>query len=192
MPLERTAVLALIAVALGAWIALALRRSFERAARARRLARAARGEREAERVLERRGYRVVARQPRALVRYAIDGEPLDVEVRADLIVEKASSLYVAEVKTGERAPSPATPATRRQLLEYGHAFDVQGLLLVDVEADRVARVRLPERARHRPWAWLLFGVLAGAALASSLFAWTQGWIPQTWAQVWAQAWRHLT
>ena len=51
--------------------------------------------------------------------------------------------------------------TRRQLLEYSIAFDVHGVLLVDVEADRVARV---EFARPPvPWrGWCLLGALLHA------------------------------
>ena len=61
--------------------------------------------------------------------------------RADLLVEARSrsgflrgQRFVAEVKTGERAIDPTHPATRRQLMEYLHVFEVDGVLLVDREA----------------------------------------------------------
>jgi hypothetical protein len=47
---------------------------------------------------------------------------------------------VAEVKTGRWAPRLETAATRRQLLEYRFAFDVDGVLLVDADADRVSSI----------------------------------------------------
>jgi hypothetical protein len=47
---------------------------------------------------------------------------------------------VAEVKTGEVAPRLSTAATRRQLLEYRVAFDVDGVLLVCPERGTIQRV----------------------------------------------------
>ena len=37
-----------------------------------------------------------------------------------LLVERRGRRFVAEVKTGERAPDPLARPTRRQLLEYAH------------------------------------------------------------------------
>lgn len=109
----------------------------------RRGARAVRGERDAELLLERLGYLVVERQ--ACVEWAIacDGEDHFVELRADLLVERDGQRYVAEVKTGLSAPLLTNPATRRQLLEYFVAYGVESVLLVDVEADRVREIRFP-------------------------------------------------
>ncbi len=72
----------------------------------------------------------------------IDGEPVEVGVRADLWVGLGERRYVAEVKTGGRAPDPTHPATRRQLLEYRVAFEPDGLLLVDAEEGRIILVEL--------------------------------------------------
>ena len=98
--------------------------------------------------------------------YSSDGAAQTVDVRADLIVTRGGRRFVAEVKTGELAPRLATVATRRQLLEYAHAFDVDGVLLVDPEAGRVAEVTFPMRhaARPlaRPWLVLALGVAVGA------------------------------
>jgi hypothetical protein len=80
--------------------------------------------------------------------------------------------YVAEVKTGAFAPRLETAATRRQLLEYRIAFDVDGVLLVDADAERVRLVEFPlpsgprgQGAGRLGWmgmAWLMAGVAAGA------------------------------
>ncbi len=109
----------------------------------RRGARAGRGERDAELLLERLGYEVVERQ--ACVEWAIacDGEDHFVELRADLLVERGGQRYVAEVKTGISAPLLTNPATRRQRLEYFVAYGVESILLVDVEADVVREIRFP-------------------------------------------------
>lgn len=46
------------------------------------------------------------------------------------------------MKTGKLAPRLDHAATRRQLLEYRVAFGVDGVLLVDAEAERVTVVEL--------------------------------------------------
>lgn len=109
----------------------------------RRAARAGRGEVEAESLLESHGYTVLDRQVRCLWWISVDGEEEEVELRADLLVERNGERFVAEVKTGERAPDPAFPPTRRQLLEYRIAFDPYGVLLVDVEAGDIYEVDFP-------------------------------------------------
>jgi hypothetical protein len=137
-----------LALALGWWWAA---RRWSRASRAR-VRRALDGEQDAESLLAALGYRVRDRQVRALGWMEIDGESVEFEVRADLLVEVAGdgpglprgAVLVAEVKTGARATDPAHPATRRQLLEYQRVFQPDGLLLVDVEAGQVVEVAFPE------------------------------------------------
>ena len=114
----------------------------------RRAARAGAGEVAAEALLESEGYRVLDRQVRCLWWIEVDGEEEEVELRADLLVERDGERFIAEVKTGERAPDPAFPPTRRQLLEYRLAFDPYGVLLVDVEAGEIFEVDFP-RAQVR-------------------------------------------
>ncbi|MDB4930242.1 MAG: hypothetical protein JWM10_2726, partial [Myxococcaceae bacterium] len=113
------------------------------------------------------GYAVTARQAPASYDLAVDGERWAVSLRADLLVERDGRRYVAEVKTGRQAPRLETPATRRQLLEYGMAFDVDGVLLVDVDAGRVRAVEFPAAPQREPAAaagssWLLWIALGGA------------------------------
>jgi hypothetical protein len=112
-----------------------------------RAARAGAGEADAVALLERAGFAIVARQARAWWRPLVDGEPLELELRADYLVERDGELLVAEVKTGEAAPRLDTAATRRQLLEYqvafGVAFGAEGVLLVCPEAGTVQRIRFP-------------------------------------------------
>lgn len=134
-------------------------------ARARR---AAAGERAAVGLLERAGYRIADQQVARTLEYGLDGAPCRVEVRADYLVERGGELFVAEVKTGKEAPKLSHRPTRRQLLEYAHAFGTEGVLLVDAEQGRVHRVRVPGRPREAPsrlerdLALLLAGALLGA------------------------------
>ena len=118
----------------------------------RRIARANRGrqklakraERRAEKLLRRKGYGVVERQPTRRWRMTIAGRPREVSSRADLLVERKGRRFVADVKTGGRAPDPRIPATRRQLMEYLLVFEVDGALLVDMERGRVREVEFPD------------------------------------------------
>lgn len=112
----------------------------------RRAARAGAGEHAAAALLERAGYRIVARQARTWWSPTLDGEPHETELRADYLVEANGSVYVAEVKTGDRAPELSTAATRRQLLEYHVAFGVDGVLLVCPERGAIHRVEFPTSA----------------------------------------------
>jgi hypothetical protein len=107
-----------------------------------RARRAVDGELRAEPMLRRAGYEVLERQARGSWTVYADGEPLEIGLRADLLVERGGRKYVAEVKTGKLAPRLDHAATRRQLLEYRVAFDVDGVLLVDAEAERVTVVEL--------------------------------------------------
>lgn len=109
-------------------------------ARARR---AGAGEQDAEALLEAEGYRIIDRQVRCLWWITVDGDEEEVELRADLLVERDGERFIAEVKTGLHAPDPAFPSTRRQLLEYRLAFDPYEVLLVDVEAGTIYAVEFP-------------------------------------------------
>lgn len=135
----------LVGVALAGWWARVQSRSRNRVAQ--------RGEVEAEHILAEAGFAIVSRQTTARWRMAVDGEEVTVGVRADLIVERRGKRYVAEVKTGERAPEPCLPATRRQLLEYSLVFGGGCVLLVDVPGRAVHAVTFPEfdrRVSERP------------------------------------------
>ncbi len=145
-----------------AWRGFARRRALASAR-----ARGAAGEARAEGLLRRRGFRVLGRQVATSYGVGVDGAHVPVDLRADYLVAHGGRRYVAEVKTGRLAPRIDTPATRRQLLEYRVAFDVDGVLLVDAEADRVHTVEfpLPSGAARRPGGrigWLVAGLAAGA------------------------------
>lgn len=133
----------LLSLALGlGW--LRLRRAegrWSRASRGRNAA-AQRGERAAEQLLEAHGYEIVDRQATIEGRMWVDGAPAAFTVRVDLLVRRAGQDFVAEVKTGDRAPDPLYPPTRRQLLEYAVLLPDHGLLLVDMEEQAVLQVEL--------------------------------------------------
>lgn len=119
-------------------------RGWRGSARARRrMARAIAGEDAAVALLARAGYRVIARQARLRWAPLVDGEPHEIELCADYLVEADGERLVAEVKTGTAAPQLATAATRRQLLEYLIAYAADGVLLVCPEQRAIHRVDFP-------------------------------------------------
>jgi hypothetical protein len=135
-----------------------------RLARARKRGRA--GEQAALALVERSGFVIDALQPARQWTIVCDGEAQAIELRADLLVSRAGRKYVAEVKTGTIAPHLQTSATRRQLLEYSVAYGVDGVLLVDVEAQRIHEVSFPRalpRARALPL-WRLTAVVFAVVL----------------------------
>jgi len=78
------------------------------------------------------------------------------------------------VKTGAHAPRIETSATRRQILEYRVAFDVDGVVLVDAEAGSVHEITFPaldrfavpaRSERSRGWPIVALAVAAVAAVA---------------------------
>lgn len=138
-------VLALVALlALLGWFRAATRVRRNNLAR-QRLARA--GEEQAVGLLTDLGYAIVDQQLTSSWALTIDGQECPVYSRADMLVERKGHRWIAEIKTGTRAPDPTRPATRRQLLEYLLVFDVDGVLLVDMETRRVHEVVFPE------WGW---------------------------------------
>jgi hypothetical protein len=168
-----------VLVAVVQTVRLALRGALARRALRQRCERAALGEERAAGLLARRGYEVVGRQTPGAWIVRVDGRDLRVDVRADYVVERAGRRFVAEVKTGRAAPHVESAATRRQLLEYRVAFDVDGVLLVDAESDAVREVEfpLPEAPAESRWSVglavalaLAVGVVVGAALAEPLRA----------------------
>jgi hypothetical protein len=109
----------------------------------RRTRRAVDGEAEAEDLLLAAGFTILDRQHGREGRLWVDGEELVFGVRVDLLVERDGESFVAEVKTGSRAPDPCHGPTRRQLREYAELFPECGVLLVDIDEDRILEVDFP-------------------------------------------------
>jgi hypothetical protein len=141
----RELALAIFVAVVALWLARLVRRWRGSRRAQRRSRRAMAGEDAAAELLERAGFRVIARYARTRWAPLVDGEPCETEIVADYLVERDGQRLVAEVKTGEDAPRLETAATRRQLLEYSVAFGVDGVLLVVPEAGAVRRVEFPIR-----------------------------------------------
>jgi len=167
------------ALVAGALLAGWLGRFWRRLRFTRRRSRGRQGELEAPAVLRAAGYTVLDDQANLEGCLEVDGRKHTYDVRADFLVARGQQRYVAEVKTGEKAPDPVHSATRRQLLEYRVLYDVDGVLLVDMEREEIRRVEWPALGQARPadrgrlraimtglGAGLLFGLALGFWLAS--------------------------
>jgi membrane protein implicated in regulation of membrane protease activity len=104
---------------------------------------ARKAESQAERLLERHGFKILDRQLVTSWLLQVDGESEEVTSRVDLLVERGGRVYVADVKSGGQAPDPRRPATRRQMLEYLLAFDADGALVVDMSCREIRSVAFP-------------------------------------------------
>lgn len=96
------------------------------------------GEEAARELLRAHGFEVLGAQATCRWRFRVDGAPRAVTLRADFLVRRRGRRYVADAKTGDAAR--LTAPTRRQLLEYRLAFEVDGVLLVDPAAGRVREI----------------------------------------------------
>ncbi len=115
---------------------------------ARRRARVAlAGEARAEALLADAGFAALDRQVAHTWQIAVDDDVHEAALRCDFLVARDGQRWVAEVKTGDLAPSLTTAATRRQLLEYQVAYAAAGVALVDASAGTVreGRFALPRQ-----------------------------------------------
>lgn len=155
---------------IGGWL---LRRYVNRRRLRLQVDRAQAAERRAARLVEAAGFRICAQQVTGGYTFVIDGQPRLARVRADLIARDSRRRYVVEVKTGSAA-KPNLATTRRQLLEYHLAFAVQGVILADLERNRLHRVHFAFTRAGRP-AWLavvalLLGLTIGGLATLRLVA----------------------
>lgn len=104
------------------------------------------GEVSAEALLKKHGYDLTVAQKSAKLSMWVNGQEFSYLVRPDAFAQKDGRRYIVEVKTGSVAIDPKKSATRRQLLEYYHGFDVDGLLLVDAEQQEINDVFFQSKA----------------------------------------------
>lgn len=158
-----------VAIALTQALVHAVKRGLEGQRMALRMQRAARGEARAPAWLEAHGYTVLGAQVAVEHPVRVDDRVVTVALRADYLAEKDGARFVVEVKTGALAPRIETSATRRQMLEYRIAFDVDGVVLVDAETGNVHEVTFPAldrlaNARRSSSGWSVVVLAAAAAV----------------------------
>jgi len=139
--------LLLLAVGVRTGIRLSRRVLARRPARARRIG--ASGARRAVALLRRDRFTVLETEVQREGFVEVDGRLEPFVVRADALVERRGSIWVAEVKAGADSATVHHRATRRQLLEYAHVFGAAGVLLVDARRGRIHVVRFPVPCQER-------------------------------------------
>lgn len=100
-------------------------------------------------LLRARGYTVLDTQVRQVWPVCHGVRQLEFTLRADAVVRRANATYVAEVKSSSFVADLKHGPTRRQLLEYALAYGADGVLLVDMHAQRIEEVTFP-RLVHAP------------------------------------------
>lgn len=98
-----------------------------------RFKKAKKGELAAIKLLEAKGYTIIAAQENKTIVTWVDNKPHYNTLIVDYIVKKGGKTFIAEVKTGKKVTKPTQTDTRRQLLEYYLAFNPHGIILVDME-----------------------------------------------------------
>jgi Holliday junction resolvase-like predicted endonuclease len=142
-PTTAAIVASVLGLVLGAWLALALRRTRETLRARAHNARGRRAENAAAKLLESNGYRIVGRQDRKT--YVVRQGETDqkVELIIDFVVEKGGERFAAEVKSGGAAAGIERADTRRQLLEYQLVLGSKRVLLVDPEHSLITTLAFP-------------------------------------------------
>ncbi|AQS58516.1 hypothetical protein [Desulforamulus ferrireducens] len=138
----------------------------------KRVLRAGKAESAARKFLETRGYSILAVQERVPIVTKVNGKPHKSHIKADLIVQKGKQVFVVDVKTGDVALKPASPDNRRQLLEYYLVYRTDGVLILDMDNERLYTlefdIKFPTTRGFAPLPYLLC-FLAGAIVVFILF-----------------------
>ncbi|MCG0274991.1 MAG: hypothetical protein L5655_02345 [Thermosediminibacteraceae bacterium] len=130
----------ILLITLGIILGILAFKFFKRTTLKKRMKEARLSERRAVNLLKKHGFDIVDVQKKASYLIYINGKPREITVRADAIVKKGGKLYVAEIKSGKLSPSLNTSATRRQLLEYFLVYKPAGLILVDMEQEKIKTI----------------------------------------------------
>jgi len=118
----------------------------------------------AARLLEEKGYQVLAYDVQVPVTVAVDGKAGETRVGCDLTVRRDGDWFAVVLRRGDGWRLTAE-LVRRRLLELVCALQPDGILLVDPEAGKVREIRIKIPAARR---WqvgpLVTGLVAGVVL----------------------------
>lgn len=168
------ALLAAFLLIIGGYFSLLIRRRLNASKLKRRQNVSKRAEKDAIKLIEKNGYSIIDDQSSLDCQFTVDNKKVNYKIRADFIVTKGGKKFVIEVKSGEKAPDPKTPATRRQLLEYAHAYQADGVILADMTDVVLREIEFDINRTRYSWfdklkAAILFtiiGAIVGFVIAS--------------------------
>lgn len=141
------ALLALILVAIGAYLFKKISHLKLKLKLKKRFTHARAKEQSAEDLLKKEGFTIEISQKGFKLPMWVNGQAMQYLVRPDAFASKEGKRYLVEIKTGLVAIDPKHSATRRQLLEYFHGFAVDGVLLVDAELGEIHNVYFQRREK---------------------------------------------
>ena len=122
-------------------------------------------EKRAKKHLKALGFIILEHQPTTEVGWWVDGEWTQTTITADYLVKRNGEVGLVEVKTG-RTASANHRDTRRQLLEYHHAFEVDAVFLFDAEREQLQRIEFESTTTlasggKNAFLWLIIGSFLG-------------------------------
>ena len=117
------------------------------------------------------GYKIIKYHYRKQYDVKQNDDKIKINLEADYIVKRRGKRYIAEVKSGDSATEIKNSSTRRQLLEYSLFIENDGLILVDMENQKLSRIEFPVDARHSSFGILKFLItlILGISLGWYLF-----------------------
>lgn len=134
-------------ILLGVLLAIIAVKKIKRRKMRKMLQKAKSAEKRAALLLEKWGYHVLAVQLRETVTISVDNKPHECPIRADLLVRKGFKRYIVEVKTGNQTQA-TLPNVRRQLLEYYLVYRPDGMLLLDMEKEKLKEIKFTGLIYH--------------------------------------------
>ena len=152
-------------IILGMILLITASRRYKRYKVRKMLKRAKSAEKKAVVLLQKWGYTILDVQLKETVVITIDGKPHESTVRADVLVRKGFKRYIVEIKTGQQT-SPTLPNVRRQLLEYYLVYQPDGMLLLDMEKEKLKeicfeQITAKKQNAFNPLSWLAAGICLG-------------------------------
>ncbi|MEA2022383.1 MAG: hypothetical protein U9N08_07910 [Candidatus Caldatribacteriota bacterium] len=124
-------------------------------------------EKEAEKLLQKKGYTIVDIQKSKPILITIGDKIHRYLIRIDYLVRKNGKVYVVEVKSGEKNPYITNRETRRQMLEYYLAYQPNGIILLNMRNKSISEVKFQFEKTSRQYAWM---IRVGYFFAGIIFA----------------------
>ncbi|MBF0432658.1 MAG: hypothetical protein HQK83_15340 [Fibrobacteria bacterium] len=112
----------------------------------RKFRRGEKGEQKAGKYLKAHGFKILGYQSALRPHMLVDGKKVSFSIKADYLVKRHGRTGVVEVKTGKKAPNPASSSTRRQILEYSMYYRVDDVYLFDAETETLHEINFPRSA----------------------------------------------
>ncbi|KJF44279.1 hypothetical protein [Draconibacterium sediminis] len=127
-------------------------------------------EEKAKTLLQKRGYKVVNSQQQFVHNFEVNGKPFKSDLKVDYIAKKNGKTYIVEVKSGTSAIDIRNRNTRRQLLEYDFVIESDGIVLLDMENQKLQHIQFFSKS-ERGEVFLIKSILVVSLLAIIIPYW---------------------